>query len=141
MTLKFIGPVDAAFAGKICERLRQVRFAPFPVSLEGVGAFPHAGVLLLHGVVEDELLHLQQAVEQAAFAAGCPLEQRPFRPHLTLARYKKSRSGPLCSQRELSAWWKQRGLSLPPLRFLVDSFALYETVGGHYQVMESFPSK
>jgi 2'-5' RNA ligase len=40
-----------------------------------------------------ELLQLRQRTESALAAAGMPAEERPFRPHLTLARTRRTRVG------------------------------------------------
>lgn len=58
----------------------------------GLGAFPERGsprVLWLGLEVPAPVLDLQRACERAARAAGFEREARPFRPHLTLGRWRE----------------------------------------------------
>ncbi len=91
LTLKFLGEVDAARESEIMGALgRAVEGARrFPMPLSGFGAFPSVErprVLWVgcEGVPPLELL--QHRVEREMERIGFPLEGRPFRPHLTLAR-------------------------------------------------------
>ena len=94
LTLKFLGDTDPdripGIQNKLTETLAP--FAPFRLSLNSVGVFPdtkNPRVLWL-GLKDDEekLKILQAAVEKASASVGFPREQRPFSPHLTLARIK-----------------------------------------------------
>lgn len=71
--------------------------APFRVGLEGLGAFPPRGPsrVLWAGCGEgaDALSALASAVEEAFTAAGFAREDRPFSPHLTLARVRDPDAG------------------------------------------------
>ena len=68
-----------------------MRAPPFALSLAGVG---HFGKLrkarsLWAGVEANAALdRLQTGVESAVVRAGFPVEERKFRPHVTLARIK-----------------------------------------------------
>jgi 2'-5' RNA ligase len=60
--------------------------------VSGLGTFPERGrprVLWLGLELPPEVLSLQAACEAAAVAAGFPAETRPFRSHLTLARFRE----------------------------------------------------
>lgn len=89
LTLRFIGDVDEGAAADLDAALAQAPFAPFMLTLQGVGVFgasrrPRA---LWVGVSpSDELNILQGRVEAAAQRAGQPAETRKFTPHVTLAR-------------------------------------------------------
>jgi len=92
LTLRFLGPT-------LDERLPSIEAAmrdaaagsgPFRVSLAGAGAFPAAArprVLWL-GVPEgaDALGALARRLDDGLVTAGWERDERPFRPHLTLAR-------------------------------------------------------
>lgn len=58
----------------------------------GLGTFPERGsprVLWLGLEVEPAILDLQRACERAARAAGFGREERPFRAHVTLGRWRE----------------------------------------------------
>ncbi|HST88229.1 MAG TPA: RNA 2',3'-cyclic phosphodiesterase, partial [Ktedonobacterales bacterium] len=67
--------------------------SPFTLTVVGLGVFgpPSAPRVLWCGVGGDvpALLRLQAALADRLDAAGFPREQRPFAPHLTLARFKQ----------------------------------------------------
>lgn len=94
LTLRFLGDVgeDAiqrmkAILSDACRGM-----TPFPISVNGTGAFPSVRRpnVIWAGVepVEGGLATAQLAAESAARAIGLPPEDKPFRPHLTLARIK-----------------------------------------------------
>jgi RNA 2',3'-cyclic 3'-phosphodiesterase len=95
VTLAFLGevpdpwPLDPALAGAAAAGV------PLDLRLRGGGFFRRPGVLYagLAGDVEG-LRELARQVEAAAREAGVHLEERPFRPHLTVAR--RLRSDPGC---------------------------------------------
>jgi 2'-5' RNA ligase len=66
--------------------------APFSFNLTGLGAFPNRRQprVIWTGVGEgkDQVIQLAASVENAVEACGLPPEDRPFSPHLTLARVK-----------------------------------------------------
>jgi len=97
LTLKFFGDVPEsavkAIAGVVGKAAAGV--APFSLEIGGAGVFPdqrRPRVLWL-GMNGDvpRLLSFQQELEVGLGAIGFPAEERPFRPHLTLARIKSSR--------------------------------------------------
>lgn len=89
LTVRFVGNTDEPTAGAVREALRAVRAVPFEVELGALGTFGgrNASVLWL-GVARgsDGLAGLAAGCETAVRAAGVAPEDRPFRPHLTLAR-------------------------------------------------------
>lgn len=93
LTLKFLGEVDEARAAKVKEALAAVvsRFRPFPLRLEGTGAFPDERsprVFWAGCAAGPDLDALQQEIERALEAEGFEREARTFTPHLTLGRVK-----------------------------------------------------
>lgn len=91
LTLRFIGDADDECFQRIKDALSTVMSPPFPLALAGVGCFPspRRPRVIWAGVTADERLTiLQRAVETAVAAAGIPPEERPFSPHITLARLK-----------------------------------------------------
>jgi 2'-5' RNA ligase len=97
MTLVFLGEVGAALADDAMRAVnRPLPQAPFDLEFAGAGAFPPRGAprALWIGVRrgEPELRMLQTAVAERIAALGVTLEPRPFAPHLTVGRWKFSRS-------------------------------------------------
>ncbi|MFQ5991506.1 MAG: RNA 2',3'-cyclic phosphodiesterase [Nitrospiraceae bacterium] len=95
VTLKFLGDVDASLIPKMQASLAgAVSSQPrFSVEVSGLGAFPDAQAprVLWVGMSGSgkELAGLAAQVDQALHELGFPLESRPFRPHLTVARIKE----------------------------------------------------
>lgn len=97
-TLKFLGEIaEERVASARSATVRAAASAPFRLALEGLGAFPPRGParVLWAGCGEGAgaLSRLADAVEAAFLAEGFPPEERPFSPHLTLARVKDPDAG------------------------------------------------
>ena len=95
LTLKFFGDVAPPRAQALAQALERAAHsvAPFALHIAGAGAFPPHGdprVLWL-GVRDDSgnLALLHQHLEAECAAAGFKREERPFRPHLTIARLRQ----------------------------------------------------
>jgi 2'-5' RNA ligase len=91
ITTKFIGDWPEARLGEIQTALRQVVAGPVQIALRGLAWFPNQNrprVLLAQVDAGPELAALASATERALAAAGVPVEDREYRPHLTLARVK-----------------------------------------------------
>ena len=93
VTVRFIGNVDADRADAV-RRVLAPPFgqAPFDLTLAGVGTFPPKGPprVLSSGVSNgrEPLLAIEQRVSERLARAGIAAEQRPYTPHLTLARVR-----------------------------------------------------
>lgn len=95
LTLRFIGEVDQRTFLAVKEALAAVRFSAFPLTLCRVGHFPPRKIprVLWVGMDQSEpLAGLQQQVELALVDAAIPPDDRPFSPHITLARFKETTS-------------------------------------------------
>ncbi len=92
VTLRFLGPTDPARlpAAQAAVKAAAAGVAPFEASLGGAGAFPNMArprVLWLGlGRGLTELDHLCRRLAGALAEQGWPHDDRPVRPHLTLAR-------------------------------------------------------
>jgi RNA 2',3'-cyclic 3'-phosphodiesterase len=136
LTLRFLGRVERDPLEAFAAALRVLALEPFQVRLDGLGAFGRAGAarVLWLGVRagSEELRRLAGAVENCAAAAGFEREERPFNPHLTLARSRQTRGEPLPA--------------LPPVPELpgwrATAFRLYRSHlgpgGATYSVLEEF---
>lgn len=124
LTLRFIGEVDRHQAQDIAAALGRVHAAPFRLTLATPGVFDRHGFVdsLWVGVTpHDAVKALNQRIEQALVRIGIAPETRAYHPHITLARMGRS-AGAVDG-------FLARGL--PPCRFDVAGFALYEsTLGG-----------
>jgi RNA 2',3'-cyclic 3'-phosphodiesterase len=98
VTLKFIGEQKPEQVEAIADRLCQVESAAFKIQFSGYGFFPtpkaprvfwigiHVGEALGDFSSASPLAKLASAVDSATAALGIPREDRPYSPHLTLAR-------------------------------------------------------
>jgi 2'-5' RNA ligase len=98
LTLKFLGDVQVS---RIDEVVREMQAAleghqSFYLNVEGLGCFPnlHNPRVLWLGLTGGvrELAALQNDIEQFVAPLGFPTEDRPFHPHLTLARTAREAS-------------------------------------------------
>jgi len=106
LTLKFLGWVASDRVEAIGTHTARIASGASPMGLQlvGFGAFPSAqrARVLWAGVKEDAgrvaLTMLAGRIEQAMALLGFPPEERPFSPHLTLARIDRPRLAPALAQ-------------------------------------------
>ena len=96
LTLRFIGEVDDPLAERIVGALRDpAPMAPFTIAFDGVGAFPPKGPprVIWIGVVEgrEAVVRAESMIGDRLLELGIPREDRPYSPHLTLARVRDAR--------------------------------------------------
>ena len=94
VTVRFIGHRDDASSARIREALEPpIDVAPFTLEVGRVGAFPPSGRprVLWTGLAgaRHELASVEREVTTRLAAVGVPPEERPYSPHLTLARVKE----------------------------------------------------
>jgi len=137
VTLKFLGDVAGDTLGQVKQALEPLseRHEPFEARTSDFGAFPSEkkARILWAGVGEgsESLRTVAQSVEDLLQTAGFAREQRPYVPHLTLAR-----------ARGRQAKLENTGLSAPALRFTVYSVELVESVpeagGVTYSILQTY---
>jgi 2'-5' RNA ligase len=93
LTLRFLGATTRAQVERLKPTLALAAAAcpPAEVAVARLGAFPERGsprVLWLGLSLPAPLAALQSACERAAAATGFDREDRPFRAHLTLGRWR-----------------------------------------------------
>jgi 2'-5' RNA ligase len=88
ITLQFLGETSEEKSGCVVDRLRDARSPAVPVQLDGTGFFERAGVFFAGVSVSAEMQRLEECVLAATSQCGFAAEQRPFHPHVTLARAK-----------------------------------------------------
>ena len=144
LTIKFLGNIPSGNVAPLLECLKPVAAGhpSFSLILAGLGMFPnrHKPRVLWAGVDGDldALSRLQRDSETAITALGHPPEERPFRPHITLGRPRRTvsdsyrgRVGAVVS-----------GLAPPaPVRWTVDSVEVMQSElhpsGARYIVLGS----
>lgn len=130
LTIRFIGPtpperVDPA-EDAVREAARSVE--PFEVGITGAGAFPtpQRPRALWLGVDEGVagMEAASRAVDAALVERGWTADDRPFRPHLTLARSDGVPAGAAIATRLMERAGELR------VRFRVDRIGLFESLTG-----------
>lgn len=92
MTLKFIGEVSDEKAVLIGAALRTIPCESFGITIMGIGANNSRQPRVIWCTISDggKSAALHELIETALVPLGIPREDRPFRPHATLARVKQS---------------------------------------------------
>jgi RNA 2',3'-cyclic 3'-phosphodiesterase len=88
VTLAFLGEVSEHVIDELIRRLSRAatRHQPLSLSLGGGGRFGHQVLWTRVLGDRDALCRLADSVRAAARRSRLPMEQRPYHPHLTLAR-------------------------------------------------------
>ena len=138
ITLQFLGSTTAQQFECVVARLRALHHIPIHIQIGALGTFARAGVLFVDVHVTPQLLALQQSVTAATANCGFTPEDRPYHPHITLAR-RKGRGG----NKEFRNLRLQ--VTPPPhfSSFTTESFVLYQSIpspeGSRYEIRERFP--
>jgi len=141
LTLKFLGEISDRQVREVCEGLKKLaRIESFTIGLKGFGFFPDARRPRVFWAGVDappNLLQLAEQVEEAMAKIGFAREERAFRPHLTLARFRVPQAQPA-----LQALLSQQG-EQDLGKFEVSEFFLFESKlspqGAEYRKVERFP--
>lgn len=88
VTLVFLGEVDDGLVGELSRRLERAatRHPPLSLSLGGGGRFGNRVLWTQVQGDRDNLRRLAGSAAAAARRSRLPVEDRPYRPHVTLAR-------------------------------------------------------
>jgi 2'-5' RNA ligase len=104
-TVRFLGEVEEERLPEIVAALRDA-VEPLPAAtarVSGVGAFPGRGRprVIWCGIDDPDgaLTRLEQAASSGLAPLGFPPEDRPYHPHVTLARVRDGRVGRTLSER------------------------------------------
>jgi len=98
LTLKFLGNIPFKQVAEITKAIEAASkgISPFHLEISGLGGFPNLKqprVLWVGiGGEIDKLVSLQQNIDLALSPLGFAKEERPFVPHLTLARIRQGAS-------------------------------------------------
>jgi RNA 2',3'-cyclic 3'-phosphodiesterase len=141
LTVKFLGEAPPDAAESIARVLETAtRGTPaLPVTIADVGGAPNLNrvrVLWLELVAPPALELLAHAVERACERLGFPLEQRVFRPHVTLGRVRDG-------QRVGASLVTRLQELKPDIGFVLDSLVLFSSrtgpAGAAYTPLASIP--
>ena len=119
LTLKFMADLSEADQPAVLEALTETctLFHPFSLSFQGIGVFPNVRNprVLWIGMGGDttSLIQLQQRLERSIFEKTdhrIAAEDRPFKPHLTVARFKER----IVSDHLVTALRRHTGLTSDP---------------------------
>ena len=140
LTLKFMGETDPAKLVEVQSALAICSAQPITIEFRGLGFFPNARrprVFWLGIQSSAALVNTVAAIDRAARKLGFPGEERPFTPHLTLARFTESS---LAASLQ-SAITEKAAVSLGA--FTATEFHLIESKlkssGAEYTTLQSFP--
>jgi len=129
ITLAFLGNVDARQRECIEGMARDIVCPNFELTFDRVGHWSRSRALwLAPGNSPEPLNQLVADLHRGASACGLSLDERPYRPHLTLMR--KVATVP-------------EGVSIASIDWLVSSFVLLRSVpvleGVRYEVLRQWP--
>jgi RNA 2',3'-cyclic 3'-phosphodiesterase len=122
MTLRFLGeiPVERLIAVELATHAAAQEFEAFELCLDCTGTFPHERNprVLWVGARDDaghvSLQRLRAAVEHQLNVLGFGREQKPFSPHITIARLRERSSAE--ERRALGAAWTGISTRAPGFR-------------------------
>ena len=149
ITLKFLGEVQDLDTVK--QAAATIHSEPFKIAFHDTGFFPNprAPRVFWAGIhADDRLPALAATLDTALHPAGFPREERPFRPHLTLARSGSGSPSPRRDEQPVAGF---RALVYlveknPPPDFgtmTADEFFLYESKlsprGAQYSKLARYP--
>ena len=103
VTLKFIGEQPEAIVEKIKQAMATVSAASTQIHFRGYGFFPtskSARVFWIGMASGPELVALAAAIDDTMPSLGIPKEDRPFSPHITLARGRRASGSPRISSKD-----------------------------------------
>jgi 2'-5' RNA ligase len=155
ITLKFIGEQPTERVEGITERLRRVESSAFEIRVRGYGFFPTAKAPRVFWIGIDagpQLAELAESIDIATAELGIPREDRPFSPHLTLARGRGKSGSPKWrkgdSPNATFAVLAKRLAAMGELDFgtmTANEFILYQSqlspIGSKYTKLQRFPMR
>ena len=140
VTLKFLGETPQKKLKSVCDALRSVSCElSIPVNFRGLGFFPNERrprVLWIGMEAPQSLGALAAGIEDALARVGVPREERPYAPHLTLARSKEGRISEKFRPAFSSYFTREFGTMNATAFHLIES--KLKSTGAEYTTLESF---
>ena len=125
LTLHFLGEVDGRAAGRLAASLPRLS-SPVALRLDRPVLWPQGIAVLEPSSVPDALASLHAELAARLRVLALPVEARPYRPHVTLARHAH---GAMPPGESTPVEWRADGYALvrsvagPPLRYEPFAFA------------------
>jgi 2'-5' RNA ligase len=157
ITLKFIGEQPPDRVEAITDRLRRVEGNAFEIRAGGYGFFPTAKAPRVFWIgihTGPQLAELAESIDMATAELGVPREDRPYSPHLTLARAGAGRRSVSPKRRKadgpfaIFAVLEKRLAAIGEFDFgtmTANEFILYQSqlspAGSKYTKLQRFPMK
>jgi 2'-5' RNA ligase len=136
ITLQFLGNTSGEQGQCVISRLRELHQSPIHIQIDPPDTFERAGVFFAGVQVTPELLTLQQRVLKATEPCGFAADERPYHPHITLARAKAAHRHLMELKTRAQGHGAFQG-------FTANEFVLYESflgsAGARYEIRERFP--
>ncbi|MFZ1012122.1 MAG: RNA 2',3'-cyclic phosphodiesterase [Terracidiphilus sp.] len=138
ITLQFLGNASPEQLEALQAQLCPVQLPAFSVQLGGLGFFDRAGALIVEVSLSRELASLQEDVTAATAHCGFRAEERPYHPHITLARMQNAQWSLVRHGVDAARCETPR---LPG--FVAREFCIYESFPGResaqYEIRARFP--
>jgi len=144
ITLQFLGPTEPSILPELERRLSgcAAQTAPFRLEIKGAGTFGKSAApsVLWAGASggDKELAQLQAAVQGATASLGFVVEDRPYRPHITVARRFDASAGSF-NESGLHEW-DVRLSNLVEAEWIVREIVLYRSHLGRSPMYEPIRS-
>ena len=128
VTLVFLGQVTAQTEARLIELAGHIEFSPFSLSFTEAEFWPKPRIACLTATeVPEPLQQLMLALSSMAKDCGVTIEERPYRPHVTLLR----KANQLMPLEPFEFQWQAQSFEL----YLSES----TEKGPHYSVMRQWP--
>ncbi len=141
ITLKFLGETDSSKLTVVQTALSAIRSSqPVTLDFRGLGFFPNekrAKVFWAGMETSANLLSLAAEIDQATHKLGFPLEDRPFTPHLTLARFQPPGLPLKVAAAAQESASREFGSLIAREFHLIES--KLKSAGAEYTTLQSFP--
>lgn len=122
LTLHFLGNIAQAKLPELVQGLR-VSFSPFELNFSTAQMWQHGVAILKPDAVSEDLLHLHTTLKTALQRLNVAIEDRAYRPHITVARHA---GGAVFSA------------AVPDLKWHVDHYALVQSQHNRYLIIQSY---
>lgn len=142
VTLAFLGDQPESVLEELHERLSEIAVEAFEMRIAGVDVFGGRSPSVLHARAEASapLTRLRKKVRAAARATGIDLPRERFRPHVTLARFRRRMT--MLETQRIAGVLEAYG-DLDAGRHEVGRFALYRSQLGQggpvYEALAEYP--
>ncbi|MGB7847475.1 MAG: RNA 2',3'-cyclic phosphodiesterase [Candidatus Acidiferrum sp.] len=141
VTLKFLGETEPAKISAIESALGSIRsMQPVTLEFRGLGFFPNEKRPRVFWVGMESSSNLQafaDEIDRSMHEMGFPLEDRPFTPHLTLARFSPPGLPPKLGSAATDQSSRNFGAFTAREFHLIES--KLKSTGAEYTTVQSFP--